>query len=539
MKILLTYNKGFKWIKKDKVYFKGYLDHCNSDKIIDFLNTIDNFYEFKEYIKTLYGCFAIIINNTDRVFMAVDNARSIPLFYDVAHSIVSDNVQDMLSEYNDNKPEPDYELLIDYAYKRNCSPTETVFKDIRQLKAGECAQIDENKNVLIEKHYSHYGAHIDVKHDLSKDLFSAFTSMMKHLVDSLPERSQIVIPLSGGYDSRFLACLLKSYGFHDVICYTYGISEDYEVKNSRKVAEALGYKWYYVNYNRDKWKDFFSGRLDVLEYFTNCSNDCSLPHIQEFLALDELVQNKIIKKGDVIIPGFCGDVPAGSFTKNIDYDVYDAKQLISHIIKEHYINFPLNKYSYDVISKKLFSYLEENKFNVHDRDSFISAYEEWCICSRLSMWVVNSLRVYEHFELQWRIPMWDKDYLDYWYSVPNNMRENCLWYRQFIFTEFFSKFGVTMKKPTPSTLHTNKFMSSMAKVIKHILIYLSVKKGTDYYKRNNINDYNDAALIMIAQLKNKSMLTYNTLSVHLIEQIWWIQRRYENIDLKKILRGEL
>ena len=45
-------------------------------------------------------------------------------------------------------------------------------------------------------------------------------------------------------------------------------------------------------------------------------------------------------------------------------------------------------------------------------------------------------------------------------------------------------------------------------------------------KKYNINDYNDASLIMIKDMKDKSLLNYETLTAHIIEQIWWSQKVY-------------
>lgn len=316
---------------------------------------------------------------------------------------------------------------------------------IDQLKAGQCAEITSSGESIIKTYYSHYGLHNNVNACNTEILRNVIDTMMNRLLSTFDKNRRIVIPLSGDYDSRLIACLMKKYNHTNVVCYSYGISEDYEVKNLKKVAESLGFKWYYIKYDKNKWDHFFSDDEGVKEYFENVSNDYALPHIQEYMALDELMRKKVIEPGDIVIPGFCGDFPAGSFTEVIDYKIYDMNQLIEHIINYHYINFPISEYSHKIFKNKLESYFISNNYLIKDRDTFISAYEEWSICSRVTMWVVNSVRVYEHFGLDWRLPMWNKDYLSYLYSIPNTLRNNCEWYNQFLFNEYFNKYHVSMK----------------------------------------------------------------------------------------------
>ena len=530
MHIKLMYEKGFPWLKIGDSFIKGYMSNTTPEKIIEKINEISYFDEFEKIIKNIIGSFAIVINKNDRIWAAVDISRSFPIFFATECNIISDSAEEIRKYLNLNIESVDKINFIDYMLKRNSSPGETLFKEIRQLKAGQCIEIIPKNCYFVKEYYSHLGDHRKKDNDCEQNYEQKFKIatdlMMDHLSETLDEQKKIIIPLSGGYDSRFIACLLKSKGYENVICYTYGRSNDYEVINSKYVADALGYQWYFVEYNKEKWENFFSYDTSVLEYFSDTHNHCTLPHIQEYIALKELMEKGYINSGDIVIPGFCGDVPAGSFTSNINYEEYNIKTLAFHIFKMHYINFKINKKIKIKIIEKIKKYFEVLEKQVIDKDSFISAYEEWTVCSRLTMWVVNSVRVYEHFDLEWRLPMWDVDYLNFWYSIPNNERENCQLYRKILFEGIFYQYGVTLKKPDPSILHENKIRSIFFNFIKKVLIYFSAIIGKDLYKRNNINDYNDASLIMIKDMKDKSLLNYETLTAHIIEQIWWSQKVY-------------
>lgn len=69
---------------------------------------------------------------------------------------------------------------------------------------------------------------------------------------------EIVVPLSGGLDSRTIVYYLKKLGCKNVICLSYGRKSSFEVKISKQVAERLGYKWILCEYTAQKWKDLYS-----------------------------------------------------------------------------------------------------------------------------------------------------------------------------------------------------------------------------------------------------------------------------------------
>ena len=67
---------------------------------------------------------------------------------------------------------------------------------------------------------------IDVLHNLHKTEFKKkltqeLLKLMKRIGESCKDR-QILIPLSGGYDSRLIASGLKKIGVNNVVCFSYG-----------------------------------------------------------------------------------------------------------------------------------------------------------------------------------------------------------------------------------------------------------------------------------------------------------------------------
>ena len=104
--------------------------------------------------------------------------------------------------------------------------------------------------------------------------------------------------------------MLKRLGVDDVICFSYGQKGSYEAEISKKVAEVLGYRWYFVEYTNDKWYQCCHS-FEMAAYNQYAGNFVSLPHIQDFLALQELQKEGKIPKKSVFIPGHCGNLIAG------------------------------------------------------------------------------------------------------------------------------------------------------------------------------------------------------------------------------------
>lgn len=58
----------------------------------------------------------------------------------------------------------------------------------------------------------------------------------------------------------------------------------------------------------------------------------------------------------------------------------------------------------------------------NDVESAASAFERWEWQERQAKFIVNSVRVYEAFGHEWRLPWWDASLMDFWSMIPVHMR---------------------------------------------------------------------------------------------------------------------
>jgi len=126
----------------------------------------------------------------------------------------------------------------------------------------------------------------------------------------------IVVPLSGGYDSRLIVLMLKRLGYENIITFTYGRPGNKESEVSRKVAELLGLQWEFVPYSNEDWYRWYNSS-ERKDYSKLAGNSCSLPHIQDWPAVWQLKNKNLIPGDCIFVPGHSGDLPAGSRSTSV------------------------------------------------------------------------------------------------------------------------------------------------------------------------------------------------------------------------------
>ena len=287
----------------------------------------------------------------------------------------------------------------------------------------------------------------------------------------------IVVPLSGGYDSRLIVLMLKKIGYQNIIAFSYGRPGNEEAKTSKSVAEQLGIIWEFVPYSNELWYEWYRSR-EMKTYFKYADGLASLPHIQDWPAVKVLKQQKRIPDDAVFVPGHSADLPAGSRSKSLP-DLYkgetSSERLIEAITGYHY-----NLYDWSKKQKNLSSYFEKKIWKVlGDLDQYpdqASAFESWDISERQPKFIVNSLRVYEFFGYDWWIPFWDKEFMDYWCRISPDKRINQSLYKNYV-NVLATNYGIEIKKDDHKTFLSKRKTLTVAKrfLPKTLKGYLRVK----------------------------------------------------------------
>jgi asparagine synthase (glutamine-hydrolysing) len=434
-------NPHFPWITAEgktlKCWLKG--DLFRNDTLLDGHGIISLFSSLpssseryhdalNNLLLSLNGSFALVIEAPDYILCVVDRLRSIPLFYGKTGTrfIISDDANAIKDTINPpfNASNGAEFLVTGYVTGR-----ETLFEGIFQIQAGEYLRQGRNDNQMVTSFYHrfwHDDYFSDAEEELLKRLDQVFVHVFQRLIASTQKKGlPMVVPLSGGLDSRIIVAMLKRLGVEEVICFSYGWAKNRESEISKKVAEALGYQWYFVEYTNDKWRSCYPPET-ARAYERYAGNLVSLPHIQDFLALQELIREGRIPQKSVFIPGHSGDFLAGTYIP-LDYDTleqYSLENYLHEILKSHYSLWEVRKETgiNSYFNKKISD--TTRSITIHDRESYVNCVLGFVFNERVAKFIVNSVRVYEFFGYSWRMPLWDNELMDFFSKVPLKFRFN-------------------------------------------------------------------------------------------------------------------
>lgn len=532
VEINLVHENGFAWYSKDNIYVKGYLFDENDnffekEKMLPLFENINQIEVLKNLLLSFNGSFSIVIYTDDKLFFAVDRLRSFPLFYKESNNsiIVTDAIDKNTTTIKDNNAEY-YEFILS-GYTVNDS---TLLDGYKQIQASEIIYFSKNgiENMQYFKHTHQNYYDINYKGYFG-DLENITDKFIERLIESVGDKT-IVIPLSGGYDSRYILAGLKKIGFKNVICYTYGNEESFEISIAKKVATMLGYKLHTIYYTDEKWNKLLNNNNKFLEYIEYSYNFSSLPHIQDFIALEELSSLKLIPSNSVIVPGFCGDLLGGSY---IPIEVKENKtasllqdNLIDYILKKHFNNIAL---SIPIILKNEIKNKIEDNINsntIKNISEFISANESFFTEHKVSKFIVNALRPYEFFGYEWRIPLWDKELMEYWYKVPYQNRIDGKLYNDFLFDFLFDKYQIGFKKS--KHMSHNKYIIFIRRLLpsKVLLFFKQLYYLLLRYKKNNdINNFDTFGNKMLKEMNLEKDYTFN--NINGIFALWLLAKNKE------------
>jgi asparagine synthase (glutamine-hydrolysing) len=434
MQVNLIHHIGFQWFTSNRVFVKGYFfddksNYYSGKDCIDYLNTFETVQDIIEILPTLNGAFTFGITIGHESLIAVDAIRSIPLFYSkLPHDFwVSDEVKEIssLTDFTELNTK-----ALDFVTYLGFSPNQqTCFKYIYQLQAGQYLRYNSRSHDYTLDFYFQHVHTYTVESDTALDV--RFEAVLKNTFNRLIQSADgrtLVVPLSGGLDSRLILAMLVQYGYEKIICYTYGLSTSYEVKLAEQIAHTLGITWYYIEYNEALLQQYFTPHAKSFREYAG--NGAASPQEQEYFAVRYLTEQKLVPEDAIFVPGYCGDLPAGSYLPS-DFEMQQI-----NLNREAALQYFLHKHAGTYLQQTSFLTLKNELVAIFDTfqwttaDEFISEHENWFTQNRVSKNIVNTIRTYEFHGCEWRLPLWDKEFIMFFYQLHNEYRQHKLFYKQ-------------------------------------------------------------------------------------------------------------
>lgn len=533
MRIVCVKDYGYKWItSKQGSYFKGYIVSdtfmakiCRGMEALSLFDECIDFDEFVTFLKNVDGVFSIIVRRPDCIWAAVDISRSMPIYFSTDGSIISDSGEHIRQELGIDKEYTDPLRMFEMLQTASVVGNNTVYKEIRQLNMGQALEVTEH-GVRLETYFKHWAETADISEQTAMDSLKDVSSDMIKQIINVVDGRPIVLSLSGGYDSRYVACLLKSHGVENVSCYTYGAADSFESRQSKIVADALGYRWACVEHTNELIKDILSD--ENKPYFDMCNEHDYTIYLQNFVAVKQLHNNGWFYPNSVFLTGLCHDMPTGCYVKPLDdYRKYElsSQGVARYIIEQYYVRYPLIPAIRAEYEKEVVNSIELLQIPLNDYRDFIKVVD--CITTGYdhSRQFLSMNRVHEYFGYEWLLPCWDKNLLSYWYSLPPAMRIKQNHYEKWLMEVLFRQFSLDTRKVLLS--HSpNKKIAKIKRGGGGILVRILYPLGIPLQRKTDQNNFAPLEVMLYKRIKQKYAIKYERAALTLLLTIYIMEQRY-------------
>jgi asparagine synthase (glutamine-hydrolysing) len=417
-----------------RVYARGYAtssgQFVQDEQLAQYVQRIaaNGAHSVKAEIPNFNGGWALVIEwPHGEILAAVDRMRSVPLFYyhgpnELAIAASGQQLAERFSRPMSVRTQLEF-LLLPYVMG-----SETLYDGVEQLQSGELLHFQSSPSAQPARgrYYRFYpdnpsSAHAD---KLSEELAGVIQRMFERCRDGLSGK-RVVVPLSGGLDSRLVVGMLKRVGVENCVCFTYGDEGAKEVEISRLVAEALGYEWRYIRYTPEVWAKW-NRAPEYKEFWRYTCKGVSQPHVRDFPAVMQLAEEGLHGSDVVYFPGHSADMNAGSHIPPDYADIMSGRMTPSqHILRGHSRGMwddpmtILNARGAEGIPAKLAA--TSAKPEGAALDNGVARCEMWNAEQRQAKYIINSVRTYEFVGSPWRT-LWDYEFMDFFLNVPEELR---------------------------------------------------------------------------------------------------------------------
>ncbi len=528
--ITLTYNYGFEWYNSDNITVKGYA-YIN-DKLLekrafcDYFKGVEDEKSLKEITKKLNGCFAIVIQSNNKTFLITDTLRIFPLFYTKKNDVIY--ISDDVTTLKNNTGQYIVDKLRASEFKAGgiVSSCHTLIENVFQLEPGEIVSISANQSIKKLSYFDYTTNHTTKKsyQTLRKEFIEILEHSFHRMLKELNGR-KIAVPLSGGYDSRLIAVLLKKFNYQNVICFTYGrLQNNNEVPISKKVAEKLGFQWHFVEYSKDLINGYFESDA-FKSYYKYASNHTSQFFMQDYFAAQYMKDYNLTDDDTCFLPGYGGDFLGGShITKYNLPNCLTKKNIPKRLFHFMYPYLTPPKKHKKQLLKNLKDYTNEC-FN-REKDVYpYSVFENWDYKEKLIKSIFNAARPFDFFGHEFRFPYWDKALVDFFKHLPLQYKIDRLLYFDVMRNHYFSAYDLNFEKELQPSYKEYK-IQYYKEVIKR---YLPSSIKRLFYKINDKYNYEYITSFMIKEMQKKGKrIKTNVKHYNAIIAQWYVEQVRNN-----------
>ena len=473
MQVQLTADK---WEQYGSIYVRGrYYQQtkpCGLSLLAQQLDACTSITEVVVCLQAARGDFSVVINKPQFTCIAVGHTRLYPLFYRQAdgHWHVSDDPL-LLLQAGDVVNES---ARKQYLYTGAPFAGKTLVAAIQQCKPAYVTLL--GKAEVKEQSLGPYAA-LPMGTILAADAEVAFANVLRVVFERVVQvvgSRQVVIPLSGGYDSRLVLSMLHQMGIKNILCYTVGEYHPSEQGVAHQVAKNLQVPLYHIDYRDAQYRMQQFDSPAFLQYVDAIGAMGNFMWLFEYNAILWLKQQGLLQNDAVFIPGHVGDFYAGSHLQKLGINEHDSLSAIQRKLLLH--AFEYRKSYFDTSFKK------EVKQALHALSRQGAPYQtalQFIAENRLAHQIINSARVYECLGYDVLLPLCDVDFVQFFDRLPYKQRADVSFYNEYLLQKVFLPLNIAFKKPLNAKNLQKQRLKNALKLLIPRRLYLRFKHRTD------------------------------------------------------------
>jgi len=439
---------------------------------------IDGKYSLSFPLKdTLFDRNVLISFDGDKIIIENDWLGSIPIFYNPKENIIS-----TLSNLCQKNKTINNEGLSNFCEFGYSVFEQTMFEDVKFMRYYSKiillndVKIEYKKDPVLDKSFLEKTSSEDEVIGLMQEYISDIESKID---------GEIVLPTSGGYDSRILNYFVKDK--KRIRAFTYGLSKDQsqsiEVVHAKKISDIYSTKWDQIDLK--EYHDYINKWVEVYGFSSHLHG---MYHIEFY--------SKILKKNEFcntsFLSGIFGDIWAGS----INYENIVNYQDVKNLGYSHGINLELKYLKKNSKDKLKQQYFEEHK--QHLESDKIKA----IFTIRMKLMLISYLtQIPEYFGMPVWTPFLNFDIVKSILNISDERRKNRIWQR-----DFFNNNNLNLEDMNLKSTKGNKLDYETAQRAK--LEKIDIELMGEYVNEGRLNEINKMLSSLTPFEKIKNQLLY-------------------------------
>lgn len=474
MQLQLTHQS---WQQHGCVYLQGCCYEANQlcplSEVASRLAVCESVNQVVACLQPLRGEFSVIIQKNNLQCIAVTHHRLYPLYYRKIGGRW--HVSDRASCLFQAGDELDNATSKQYFYTGAPFAGHTLVKGLAQCKPACVTQLHDNQ-AISTPFYTFFTPAITDNSSLS--LAQQFEQVLRLIFGRVKQYvgdRQVVVPLSGGYDSRLIVAYLHQMGVKNLLCYTVGTNDESEQGIAHQVASKLGVPLYHVDYRNPVYRMQQFGSELFMRFVDDMGNAGNFMWLFEYNAILWLRQQGVLQPDAVFIPGHVGDFFAGSHLQKLGIRQTDSVNDLQQKLLLHAFEYgkPYFDKAFCADLKRALCKLGGGV----DAASVVAL--RFILQNRLAHQILNSARVYPLLGYEVLLPLCDVDFIQFFMRLPYAEWSNVSFYQQYLMQYVFEPLQIAFAKPNVAKQLPKQRLKNRIKKWLPRKVYLRIRKYQD------------------------------------------------------------